>query len=409
MIARFRGVVMIAVVAAMLANCDGLQTSVRQPGAMPQNITAPAASQHLGSSGYKILTSFSGLNGDKNPAGDVVAMRGKLYGTTSAGGVLGAVFSVNPATGTERVLHHFQGQPDGAAPLAGLTAVDGKLYGTTASGGVYEAGTVFSVTRGGKETVLYSFGGYGSDGELPQAPLIYVNSELYGTTYNGTGSAGSGTVFSVTLNGQETVLHRFTNYPSDGAWPLAGLTYVNGLLYGTTTAGGTTHGTHGAGTVFSITSDGRENLVFSFLGDTNGSDPMAGLISANGALYGTTTQGGKYRCGTVFRISKSGSEKVVHNFRNVPDGCFPYAGLIDVKGTLYGTTGHGGSYYQGRDGGGTVFSIAPTGKETVLHSFGSGTDGSDPLAGLTNLHGTLYGTTSRGGAHGYGTVFALTP
>jgi uncharacterized repeat protein (TIGR03803 family) len=95
-----------------------------------------------------------------------------------------------------------------------------------------------------------------------------------------------------------------------------------------------------------------------------------------------------------------------------PDGQNPYGNLIEVNGRLYGTTDNGGVY-----GNGTVFRISPTGKEVVLHSFGTtGTDGKHPVAGLLNVNGTLYGTTKYGGPykapdtlqHG-GTVFALTP
>lgn len=60
-------------------------------------------------------------------------------------------------------------------------------------------------------------------------------------------------------------------------------------------------------------------------------------------------------------------------------------------------------------GDGTVFSISRSGTEKVLHSFGSGSDGKPPTAGLIDVNGTLYGTTFVGGTHGKGTVFALTP
>jgi hypothetical protein len=52
--------------------------------------------------------------------------------------------------------------------------------------------------------------------------------------------------------------------------------------------------------------------------------------------------------------------------------------------------------------------------ETILHSFGSGTDGVGPGVSLVfDASGNLYGTSSSGGAYGTGTtggtVFELTP
>ena len=105
------------------------------------------------------------------------------------------------------------------------------------------------------------------------------------------------------------------------------------------------------------------------------------------------------------------NEKVLHSFNsNGVDGGEPYAGLIfDAAGNLYSTTSLGGTY-----GEGTAFELTPTGggrwTEAVLHSFGSGTDGSSPSAVLIfDAAGNLYGTTYAGGPYGGGTVFELTP
>jgi uncharacterized repeat protein (TIGR03803 family) len=87
------------------------------------------------------------------------------------------------------------------------------------------------------------------------------------------------------------------------------------------------------------------------------------------------------------------------------------ADLINVEGTLYGTTVIGGascgSYHI--TGCGVVFSITPSGNETVLHNFGSKGDGAYPGAALLDVNGTLYGTTVNGGANGDGTVFSIKP
>ena len=105
---------------------------------------------------------------------------------------------------------------------------------------------------------------------------------------------------------------------------------------------------------------------------------------------------------------------MIHSFGSYEVGALPLADLINIKGTLYGTTSSGGANCDSRgddDGCGTVFSITTSGTETVLHSFGpySSEDGVDPSAGLINVKGTLYGTTEYGGANNEGTVFSLNP
>jgi uncharacterized repeat protein (TIGR03803 family) len=63
---------------------------------------------------------------------------------------------------------------------------------------------------------------------------------------------------------------------------------------------------------------------------------------------------------------------MLHRFAGGSDGVEPYnAGVIDLNGTLYGTTEYGGSYC-GQTGCGTVFALAQSGAEHVLHSFTGG-------------------------------------
>jgi uncharacterized repeat protein (TIGR03803 family) len=320
--------------------------------------------------------------------------------------------SVRHASVTETVLHSFRGASgDGAHPAAGLTYFKGTLYGTT-------GGTVFSITPSGTYTVLHSLDGYGYD---PLARLIVLKGTLYGTAFDGghgrfrhAGACsalgydveGHGTVFSITPSGQATLVHTFLP-AREGWWPQAPLLNVNGTLYGTTCGGGGVHtdGDGGDGTVFTMTPSGDEHVIYRF-NVLGGAQPGRGrLIDLNGTLYGTASGGGKYSGGVVFSLSTGGKEKLLHSFvfqGHGTDGYNPVGGLTAIKHTLYGTTQSGGTY-----GDGTVFSITPTGKETVLHDF-TGSDGSGPEATLLNVNGTLYGTTSSGGAYGDGTVFSIT-
>ncbi len=296
---------------------------------------------------------------------------------------------------------------DGEYPYAGLLDVNDTLYGTTYSGGIKGGGTVFKVTPSGAETVLKSFKS-GPNGYNPDASLVDYNGTLYGTTWSGGKTRkptqdGFGTVFSITTSGRETVLHSFQGPKRDGEGPYAGLLNVNGVFYGTTVYGGATDG----GAVYKITPSGTKTVLHSFNSSTDGINPYASLIDVKGTLYGTTYYGGSPlggSNGTVFSITQSGDEKELYAFSGSGDGRFPISGLVNVNGTLYGTTTSGGA-----NGDGTVFSITTSGKEAVIYSFKGGSgDGETPDAGLVDVKGTLYGTTTAGGAGGDGTIFSIT-
>jgi uncharacterized repeat protein (TIGR03803 family) len=187
-----------------------------------------------------------------------------------------------------------------------------------------------------------------------------------------------------------------------GSKPAANLLDVGGTLYGTTEYGGTSK----AGTVFALR-PGVETVLHSFANSASDGDvPAAGLIAVGGKLYGTTSQGGPSGGGTIFSIDPTTlQESVVYAFQSQADGLFPLAGLIDVNGVLYGTTSIGGA---GTCNCGTVFSFnLATGAKTTVYSFLGGLDGANPHAGLLRVGGKLYGTTQGGGGANDGTVFAL--
>ena len=262
-------------------------------------------------------------------------------------------------------------------------------------------------------SVMYSFAG-GSDGANPLAGFIIDRlGNLYGTASSG-GSSGVGVVFELSPTGHEIVLHNFAG-GTDGANPESRLTADKaGNLYGTTYSGGISN----SGTVFEVTRKGQESVLYSFKGGADGASPVAGLtIDKAGNLYGTTTAGGSSGNGTVFKLavpSVAGgawTENILYSFGTGTDGTIPVAGVtFDAFGDLYGTTSGGGTY-----GYGTVFQLkrsAPTWTENILHDFAMGTDGGVPYAGVVwDATGNLYGASSDGGAggeNGGGTVFELT-
>jgi uncharacterized repeat protein (TIGR03803 family) len=298
---------------------------------------------------------------------------GVTCGTSSASGTTGiadVTVTVSCSAGTESVLYSFSTGTDGAIPVAGLiTDGNGNLYGTTFNGGTNSNGTVFKLTPnsagGYNESVLYSFG-TGTDGANPQQAALITdgNGNLYGTTFNG-GTNGNGTVFKLTPNSaggyNESVLYRFgANGATDGANPYAGLiTDTNGNFYGTTAYGGT----NSNGTVYKLTPNSTggytESVLHSFAGGTgDGAIPVASLITdGNGNFYGTTQYGGTNNNGTVFKLIANSSggytESVLFSFGTGTDGANPYAGLItDASGNLYGTTQNGGT-----NNSGSVFKI----------------------------------------------------
>ena len=260
-------------------------------------------------------------------------------------------------------------------------------------------------------SVIHNFTG-GSDGGNPLAGFtIDAAGYLYGTT-NAGGASSAGTVFKVTGKGKEIVLHSFAG-GADGANPESSLLMdAAGNLYGTTFAGGAS----GAGMVYRIAPKGRETVLYSFAGGADGAKPEAALaMDAAGNLYGTTTAGGSNGNGTVFKLTvpkkTNGKwrEKVLYSFGSGTDGTTPVSGVtLDAKGNLYGTASAGGAY-----GLGTVFKLAPSKSgwtESILHDFQNSTDGAVPYAGLIfDKSGNLYGAATEGGTGGGGTVFELVP
>ena len=367
----------------------------------------------------QILHTFHGTDGAIPAYGNLIQdSKGNLYGATQQGGRIGSgtIFKLD-ASGKETVLHSFTTSPDGYFPNASLVRdAAGNLYGTTYYGGAQTYGTIFKVDKSDKETVLFSFND--TDGAHPQGGLVMDTSgNFYGTTVYGDdancGQQGCGVVFKLDAAGNETALHAFIG--PDGSSPFGTLVLDgSGNLYGTTQEGGTgSCPGYYCGTVFRMEPNGNETVLHNFRDvEGDGSFPQAGLVrDAKGNLYGTTYYGGGSDVGTVFKVTSKGKETVLHNFSGAPGGAYPYANLVlDSKGNLYGTTFQGGPSNDG-----IVFKIAPSGKETTLHAF-SGSDGAYPEAGLLlDKKGNFYGTTTEGGdfscnrPYGCGVVFKLVP
>lgn len=240
---------------------------------------------------------------------------------------------------------------------------------------------------------------------------------------NGSGTMGAGNVtgISVACLPNTAILYSFPGDPTGGANSYAGLMQgSNGILYGTSVEGGSSD----LGAIFAYNpSTGAASLLHSFVGaNFDGANPYAALIADSaGSLYGATEAGGAYLCnpnhvcasnyGAIVKINPtSGAETLLYSFKGsvYVDGEYPYGALLLGSGNnLFGTTQKGGA-----DGYGTVFRLNTNGgSEAVLHAFAGGSgDGAYPYAGLIQASdGNLYGTTQQGGTSGNGTVFKINP
>src|ERR1039457_4216666 len=203
-----------------------------------------------------LLTNSDGAT----PVASLVLSGNTLYGTASAGGTngCGTVFAINTNGTGFTVLHTFAAttvpypytNSGGANPHGGLLLAGSTLYGTTLWGGSGGAGTVFAInTNGTGFTTLHSL--TNSNGANPSASLILSGSTLYGI---------GGNVFAVNTNGSNfTVLMTFPGgvvYDPDNGTETNSVGYdpVGSLLFSDNTLNGATWlgAIYGSGTVFSI-------------------------------------------------------------------------------------------------------------------------------------------------------------
>jgi uncharacterized repeat protein (TIGR03803 family) len=330
---------------------------------------------------------------------------------------------------TFRVLHTFH-YSDGWGASHLLLDSAGNIYGTTGSGGhcsYYHqgCGTAFKLTPSGKLVWVHIFNGV--DGMGPNGLLVDKAGNFYGTTVDGgfitsDCPAGCGVVFKLDrLGKKETVLYKFKTNKT-GHTPEALLVADSaGNLYGTTIWGGIQNN----GVMFKVSQTGKETVLYTFKGGTDGGEDRPGVIwGKSGYLYGIAGFGAD-DFGLLFQIdARTDTYNVLFNFDGNPAG-FNSVLLEDAAGNLYGTTKQGGNSGCGGTGCGAVGKLTP-------HSDGSWTastlyifcsldhcaDGEYPELGplVRDAAGNLYGTTYFGGAaqcdgvnEGCGVVFKLDP
>jgi uncharacterized repeat protein (TIGR03803 family) len=320
------------------------------------------------------------------------AVRGTtLYGTvpTSSPPTL---FSLT-TSGKYTLLHNFVTGSDGTTPNA-LLARDaaGNVFGTTQTGGQNGAGTLWEYTADGAFSVLHAFGSY-DDGVGPlQGPTMGPASVIYGTTSMGT-KTGNGSLFRMSGDRHYRPLHVFQSR-HDGHCPFSGVAVrADGTVYGTTVGIG--YGGNPNGSVWQYSTARHLKTLYIFKDRGDGEWPnQAPTVDGAGNVYGTTyVQNGDNFPGAVWKIAADGTFSVLHHLNGARDGYTPNSPLVLGKdGNLYGTTYQGGAGYYG-----TVYSITPSGKFSVIHAFTGQTDGAYPTGNLVRDNdGALYGGTTSG-------------
>ena len=166
---------------AVLYGCGASSVSPALPNSRSAGMLRPDAS----TSTFKTLYAFAKQANGGGPRGELVRLKGLFYGATAYGGSglrtcdCGVVFSLD-GSGNENIVHAFLGinyqnnTNDGEMPQGGLTEFKGRLYGTTSAGGVnsssleyvsettYGCGTVYSIDAKNREHVVCSFQGAGN-------------------------------------------------------------------------------------------------------------------------------------------------------------------------------------------------------------------------------------------------------
>ncbi|MDB6151943.1 MAG: 3-carboxymuconate cyclase, partial [Chthoniobacteraceae bacterium] len=339
----------------------------------------------------------------------VVGPTGDVFGITQFGGVAntGTMFRINLNSGLSSIGTFVDSK--GSAPRSALTyAADGFLYGTAPEGGTAGGGVIFRLQPGlGGIQPIFDFTKQTGTlaGTKPWNKLVAAgNGRLYGTTLTG-GAQDSGTVFEIVPGGPAETRASFGGQEFRGSVPSAELTRANdGRLFGSASPNFT-----GAGALFSVSLKG--DVVVSAA--TLDSSPGAALRQANdGKFYGITTAGGT-GFGTVFVFDPSSNSATVLAKFTGQSGLFPgrvpRARLsLAVDGSLYGTTTGGGAADAG-----TIFKVTPGGSTVTVASF-TGVTGALPGAGpgvalVQGADNALYGVTSKGGAQNVGTLFRLVP
>src|ERR1035437_3147587 len=270
------------------------------------------------------------------------------------------------------------------------------LWGMTSSGGQDGVGILFDYNNLfiNKYTVQINLTS-DYDGATPQYSTLLKASDgmLYGTTSTG-GTNNTGVVYR--YNPSNASYSKLYDFTTNFGNPTGGLIQAsNGKIFGMTTG-------PNAG-IFQIDiQNGTPTELYSFEvnNGNDGLNPCGSLLQAsNGKLYGMTVTGGLYGLGVLFEFDPNTfvfTKKI--DFNSAIMGSNPFGSLVqDSNGVLYGMTSSGGL-----NNGGILFEYIPSGSVFIkLQDFQGISNGLRPIGSLTvSNDGRLFGMTSSGGVNG---------
>jgi uncharacterized repeat protein (TIGR03803 family) len=390
------------------------------------------ANAHTRAHTETVLFALTGGRVGANPGGLVLLRDGTIIVSAQTGGTpcpqaptgCGLIFKLTPTGNGYRqsIVYVFRGGKDGATPRNVVADAAGNLYGTTDLGGDSRntscpngCGTVYMLSptaRGYHESTVYRFQG-GVDGYLPSTGGVFVDAagSIYGQTSLGGTACGCGTIYRLTpttTGYQKATIHAFAGPPDDGAAPQSALSEgAHGVLYGTTSSGGSCAGGN-CGVVFRAAPKGagyRYQVIHAFGGPpADGFAPDFGVVvQPGGLLVGATNGGGTNHQGVIYRLRPTGNRYEILTLFNGINGANPRFLAPGGDGTIYGSSFSGGSVNEG-----LVYALH-AGAETVLYPFSGATDGANPTAVVAGPGRAILGATLNGGdpACACGVVFRI--
>lgn len=331
---------------------------------------------------------FNGVENGKNPQGSLVqADNGKFYGMTTIGGAndYGVLFEWDPVTNAYAKKLDFNGDANGSLPYGSLIQADnGKLYGMTSLGGENDCGVLFEWDPATDAyTKKLDFNG-SENGCQPKGSLLKTdNGILYGTTTYG-GTNGQGVLFEWDpVTDTYTKKLDFSEIIKAG-YPIGSLVRANnGKLYGMT------------GYVIYEWDPVTNTFTNKHIYDSNLYSTGSLVLADNGKLYGMTMEGGVGSCcqggaGILFEWdTETDTFTKKMDFNRADNGRNPTDLLVRANnGKLYGMTSKGGEYDVG-----VIFEWNPaTNTFTKKLDFNGDENGSNPQGSLMRAdNGKLYG------------------